>query len=652
MKAADLRKLRLYVARINQDENEQSCSERRLIFLEFLKSVTPKPDDRTSLSISDLFLAWSFAVETSHDGLLSAVPSFLAALLQVVSSLLDFRQIGVELCYSILSRDSLRAIDRSLESFRSKSHPASLCVSLLTEVVSFDGGACARNLYRHRYVTWNRLPWLLGRISGHQRPAKQDLSSPLRRVSLKYILANLRCQSVFAREDLLSMPGLTMAVFRDLSHDPADLVVETLETFRDHVILDDDILQTTKKAILSEKTLAQIGELYRYRSRGIDAAIAKVHEACHTFLLKVCTNKECGILVDQSGWYPPTFEAATSFSTTNSTELVTVDSERQPESVIVRNKTLSSFINTLRPHTDLRQRQLVLEIFKAAPELIADYFLARRSIPFDPALNAAWIGQAAFLAAILELPRVPPEKFINGQVRRPAPTHVLLGNILPKSLTQAALTKCLNQNYALIKLLATRLIILALRRASSISSSFKGGQIAAQWNDAEQKLMTDLCHRLPNMRHLNAALRGCPEETSMLKQSLTLAMSLYVKVLPNTALQGSFDVSVALAEALLSSPAPPADSLTFKDLELENYVEIVYQSTEMRWWNGPGQLYLLHCWSAKLICSFRKATLFSFHGHPSKRRSLWRQRKRSFSSLFPAPLCGHREPCAPAKCVC
>ena len=566
-------------------------SQRRSILLKCLKDASPAPSDTVFLALPDLFQAWSFATEASHDDLLFAIPSLLALVLSVISSLVEFRQIGVQLCHSILRRESLRVLDKTFEASRSRSHLISPCFDLLTEIVSFDGGACAWIVYKNRHVTWKRVVWSLCSREGYRKPSKRNISTSFRQSGLKYVLANLRFQSVAAREDLISVPGLLPPIFKNIFSDPGTLIAKVIETFKDAIILNTAIARSIKQRILSDGTLGQIGGLYRYQASGDHNEGLAVQKACHEFLLLVCTSRGCGVLVEQSGWYPPGLEDT--WRSNSLRPIATIAQGRSLsmylDSVPVRNKILSVFIQTLRPHADLRQRDLLLAIFEAAPELVADYFLQKKASSFEPLLSAIWLGYAAFVASVQMLPCPSLEKSVSVTYRPPPPTSVVLQGILPQTLTQAAMTRCLNQSSTLIKLLITRVIILAFRKADIILKQYGAGENVAEWENAATEIVSRLSQQLPEKKHVASAFRTCSEDQPILRHSLAYLLSLYAQLAPQLALQENFDISVTIAEALTPSPEAFDTELTLQPLEFEKYLEMAHQSTEMRWWNGPGR---------------------------------------------------------------
>ena len=502
--------------------------------------------------------------------------------------MIDFRKVGVQLCRSVLKRGSLRVIEKSLEAFKSKAHHTSACLNLLTECVAFDGGACARSIHVQRYATWKRLPAFLitKERAGDFRKGSKGFT--LRSNALRFTLANLRHQSTLAMEDLLLTPRLVALIFRDLSDDPGDLIVETLKTVKDAILLREMTPIKVKRLLLTESTLCSIGRLYKFGQINAQSS-SNIRETCHEILMLACTNLKHGVLVEQTGWYPPgTAEARLQDHSVSTSAIQTTPKADQPvDGVLVRNAVLGALIQTLRPHTDLLQRKLVLEVFRSAPELVADYFLKKKP-SFQPTLSAAWLGHATFVAAVLQLPVPLYSLSVDGMFRPPPPVPVMMQNILPQWLDQSVLTRCINQESSFITFLTTEMMASALRKLHVFLRLFNGDERPPEWVDAAESLTFEVSQRLPEAKHIMAAFRGSPKESRMLKQSLASLILLYYQVIPRQAIQAHFDVSLTISESLEATPGEE-DSLAFPLLTFESCLELASLSSDMRWWNKPGK---------------------------------------------------------------
>ena len=571
--------------------------------LAYLQSQKPREDDHTSSYLPDLIQTWSYAAQSNNDSLLSAVPAVLALLLKSISGLIDFREYGTLLCKTLLRRDQLKLFDRGLTANKTKEHLISPCLRLLTEIVSFDGGSSARSLYLQRDITFKRLDTFLSLRKTTSEDSAKDARRPsVRNNAVRYLLANIKLQDITAKADILSQGRLFRSLVQDIKEDPANIISEILGALRKHIVLDDTLPRAAKSRILTDYTLGRIATLYGFDhdQQYPEPIQTNVQDMAHEFLLFVCTTLDHGVLTSQTGWYPP---GATSvrkdlYAEDVGDEHITVDgltqSAKYQGRVAVRNTTLAALLQGLRPYADTQQRELVLAIFDAAPELIADYFFKKKSFSFEPKLTATWIGFSAFLFSAVQLP-VPLYfglKSTYGDV--PPPVPIAIESILSQPLSQKVLTRCLNQNVELITFFAVRLLTSAFLKLQDVLKSFHAvsGLNKDQWEQAASQLVAEFCRRCPEMKHVVTAFRSCPAENIMLREAVTRLLSMYYEVIPQIALLEKFDISIALSVALnnVGNISQDSDGRGVRLLELDHLLEIAYRSPDMRWWHKPGKL--------------------------------------------------------------
>lgn len=559
--------------------------------LEYLQSTVPQEEDEASNSLSDVIQTWSFAAQSNHDGLLSAVPAVLALLLKTISGLIDFRRYGVHLCRALLRKEQIRLFDRGLTANKSKERLISPCLRLLTEIVTFDGGSSARTVHIQRDVTFKRLDIFLGMGSTSTKEAKGDRPRPsVRGNAVRFLLANLRMQDRTVKGEILYQSRLIRALFHGLAEDSSDFIREVLDSVKKSVILDASLARKHKSRLLTDWTLVQIARLYDYdEDDPAKEGQLSISDLAHKFLVFVCTTLDQGVLVEQHGWYPPGFERDKQEAEEDNTALAHFRSkapDRQLEKVPVRNMTLSSFLQGLRPYANIYHRRLTLAIFSAAPELVADYFFKKILFSFDPKLSATWIGYSSFLFAVVQLPS--PET--SGTV--PPPAEIVLESIVPQPMSQKTLTKCLNQKTELITFFATRLLIIAFKKLRSIARVWDK-QNNVLWTRAYLLLVTEFEERCPELRHVIAALRNVSKHNGMLREALLRLIVMYYKVTPQLALNEKFDISGLLTDKLseCDTENESDEGKGIHPLELDHLLQIARRSPDMAWWHRPGKHY-------------------------------------------------------------
>lgn len=536
----------------------------------------------------------------------------LALLLKTISSLIDFREYGTLLCKTLLRRDQLKLLDRGLTANKIKEHLISPCLRLLTEIVSLDGGSSARSLYLHRDITFKRLDTFLSLRKASSEDDTKDVRRPsVRNNAVRYLLANLKLQDKIAKADILSQGKLFRSLFQDIKEDTPNIISEILGVLKKHIVLDDTLPRAAKSRVLTDYTLGRIATLYGFDHNEDDSERTRtpVQDMAHEFLLFVCTTLDHGVLTAQTGWYPPGANSVRTdlYAEDVDDEHIVFDgltqSAKYQGRVAVRNTTLAAFLQILRPYADTQQRELVLAIFDAAPELIADYFFKKKSFSFEPKLTATWIGFSAFLFSAVQLP-VPTYfglKSAHGDL--PPPVPIAIESILPQPLSQKVLNRCLNQNVGLITFFAVRLLTSAFSKLEDALRSFHAvsGPNKDQWKHAASQLVAEFCRRCPEMKHVVTVFRSCPAENTMLREAVTRLLSMYYKVIPQIALLEKFDISIALSVALsnIGDLSQSSHVRGVRLLELDHLLEIAYRSPDVRWWHKSGKSRL----SSSRMCS-------------------------------------------------
>jgi nucleolar pre-ribosomal-associated protein 1 len=545
----------------------------------------PVDGDQLSVPLPDVIRGWSFANQSNHDGLLSAIPAVLALLLKTISSSIEFRKFGTQLCEALLHRDQIRLFDRGLTANKSKSHLFTPCLRLLTEIVSFDGGRLARTVYTQRDVTFKRLDVFLSMRDQPPKPVRGRLKHSVRHIALIYLLSNFRFQGKNVKAEILSESKLVRALFQGLSEDPPNLISEILNSVMNFIMRDDLLSKRSKSRLLTDWSLAQISRLYEYSDESTDVeSESSVQAKAHSFLMSVCTSLDHGVLVQQDGWYPPGLNENTKNSSEPSLAIASSKlgfQDRYTETVPVRNVVLASFLQVLRPYANVHHKRLLLAVFAVAPELIADYFYKKKNFSFDSKLSATWVGYSSFLFSVIR--SLPPPALHDS----PPPVAIALESILPHPMNQKVLTRCLTQTTELITFLAVRLLIAAFQKMESILRSWAHRE-GAHWTRAASLLKTRFCQRCPELKHVITAFRTLPEEKGILRESLLRLLAFYYKVTPGAALIEKLDVSVYLTKRL-STDTTESQHKSLLSLELKHLLDIACRSPDMAWWQRPGK---------------------------------------------------------------
>ena len=550
--------------------------------------------------LRDLIQTWSFADVNGYESLLTIVPSTLALLIKTISSQLGFREFGLALCKSLLQKEQLKLFNRGLTATKAKEHLISPCLRLLTEIVSFDGGAVARLIYSTRYITFKRLDvFLTPNRSQLEDGPDGSKTSTLRRNAQRYVLANLHFQHAAAKSDLIDQHKVIRAFLEYVRKDPRDIVHDIVGGIDRDVIQDNDLSRNAKAKFFSRWNLEKLVRLYGYDRESDEPnpeGISIANEV-HVVLMKICQTTGTGALLGETGWYPTGSGPETLPTEDEECIRLGLDSavhlDRYRNSVPVRNGTLSYLAQALRPDADSLQIELLLTMFKTAPELVADFFTKKSMFVEDPKATASWMAESAFLFSTVQLP--VPENFgwKDKPPAMPPPVSIAIESILPRPLTQKVLARCLNQNAEIVTLFAVRVLTLAFRKLRQVLQAFRVPHDASQqyWDQAASKLVAEFCSRCPSVTDVIVLFRRTSKEDLQQQEAVAELLVCFYEVLPDFAFEESFDVSLVLVDILKKLEVP---NLSMDDYEmllgqLQSILTIARQSISMRWWQQPGK---------------------------------------------------------------
>lgn len=543
--------------------------------------------------LPDVMETWSYAAHSNNENVMSAVPVVLALLLKFMSQRLELTAHGLNLGRTLLQRRQQELLARNLSADKSKEYIISPTLRLLREVICLDGGTLAKPVFRARNLTFKALARNMSiRYLGE---GLEDMKRPSARTNaIRFFLSSLKFLHAEAKVELLSQKELPLALTKSLKDDPSYLIIEMLDTLRNHVLKDEKLPSHIKGKLLNSMTLTRLASLYHYEhdTSSVDSKVS-VEDAMHSFLQVACTSSTGGILRPQSGYYPRHVDP-------DAASLPFAEDEVEPglESITwinkfrsdipVRNVILADFIKSFKPHSNLKQSELLLAIFEVAPELVARYFIDRQTFTFDPKLSATWIGYSAFLYKAIQQPIPDYFGYKNGYARVPPPTSIIIDNIIPLPMSQKILVKCLAQKSELIPFVVVRLLVIAMQKLQTALKYHRGAaktQNKSMWDDSARKLVDEFCQRAPGMKEVIACYRGVGESDLLQREAASRLLRLYYETIPQVALMAKFDVSPLLISAIktLDEEQESDEDRNLRLVELENLLAIAEYSPGMRW---------------------------------------------------------------------
>jgi nucleolar pre-ribosomal-associated protein 1 len=580
--------------------NDEKKTEHMQILLDFLDSTKPREvQDEVPVYLPDIMETWSMASQMNNENLMSAVPVVLALLLKIISGNVDLVPYGLGICRTLLQKRQQELLAKNLSAEKGKDFIISPTLRLLREAICLDGGALAAPIFRARANTFKSLARNMGlRYIGE---GKEDPKRPSVRTNATRLL--LSCLTLLhheAKRDLLLQKDVVAALMRHLRDDPPSLIYEILDVLKTSVVQDKKLAKEVKIKILNAHSLTRIASLYGHAKEptiledGSENRHLSVEDAAHEILLATCTDSAVGICRSEQGYYPEgVYPGAFVPATADSTNYLDFGLDSVPwmtkfgNEIPVRNMLLAEFIESLRPWSSTKQSELLLAIFEASPELVALYFLQKKSFTFDPKLSATWIGYAALLYNVVQLPIPPFFGRLNGYAAIPPPTSVVLDNIIPPPMTLKAITRCLTNKSKLISFYAIRILVLALQKLGKALEMYREASKSSSsiWHEAARRLLDDSYQRIPDIKDVINCYRALTNEDLLQREAVSRLILLYYEVIPQVALRGKFDVSPVLLATIQKVRAyeGAGEDMAMASLELEHLCAVAKYSPSMRW---------------------------------------------------------------------
>ncbi|WYZ45062.1 hypothetical protein EsH8_VIII_000378 [Colletotrichum jinshuiense] len=585
-----IQSLKVFLDGFNSGNGDNA--DRFTILKEYLDAARPRDTSDEAVYLADIMETWSFSAQLNNEAMMSAVPAVLALLLQVTSQSLDLLPHALDIARTLLLERQLKLIAKSLSAPKGSGYIISPTLRLVREVVTLDGGALARRVFRARDHTFASFARNLEirNLSGGEGGVEDPLKPSVRTNAIKLFLSCLKLLPAEAKKELLMLKEVFSHLTFLLKDDPAFLILEMLGVLKKHVLLDEKLPREVKFRAFNTKTLDRLAGLYAYRHDVEGDDTPSVKESVHEFLVYTCTTPGAGVLYSGTGLYPKELEdeAAQDVKSLDDFGLERVAwMDKYRDEIAVANFVLSEFIQKLRPWSSLKHSELIVAIFQAAPELLASYFLSNKSFTFEPKLSMTWIGYAAFLFNTVNLPLPPHYGPTTGYRRVPPPTSILLDNILPLPLKQRDLVRCLSHKSTLVSFFAIRILVLALQKLEVALRMHREAAESSKstWETAARKLVDEFCQKIPDMKEVTKCYKAMSEENVLQREAASRLLLLYYEVIPQVALRANFDVSPFLVNSLnrLDSRSAEPQNQALALMELENLIAIAGYSPGMRW---------------------------------------------------------------------
>jgi nucleolar pre-ribosomal-associated protein 1 len=595
-----IQNLRPFLESIAYPKDQSTANSNTNILKEYLDSQKPRDEHHDAVHLKDLIQCWHFAANKNEDSLFSAVASILALLIRTLSSILDLREHGLSICRSMLLPDQARLIARGLSAPANKPHIISPSLRLVTEIVSFDGGAMGRTLYSKRDQTLDS-KILARNLSINKRSEKdEELKRPsIRSNAIRYLLANLKLQDGGIKVDIIKQTIVMKSLFDGLSNDTPSQIAEVISTLDTSIIRNTHISWVDKGYLFGERRLLSLCSLLRadLPADKLENTERTISEIAQDFITHVCTSSEAGVAKHSLAWYLPENDsvldndrAADPLEYTPS-----LSSHGNRYKITVRNLLLADLAQSLRPHANDKELKLVLAIFRATPELIADFWTKKINFTFEPKLTSTWTGYASLVFESIRLPI--PQYFgqRNGFSSQPPSFLVTMENILPAPLNQTVLNRCLLHGSPLVNLFGLRILALAIQKLADVlllAAQAHKDTNSEIWSDWRSNLTSIFMRRCPSIREVLLCFQKVQNSETIQREAAARLLALYFEHLPSLALEEKVDITNLTTKLLqdIESSINEKTEVGMKVVELGHLINVSQRSADFSWWKRPEYL--------------------------------------------------------------
>lgn len=421
---------------------------------------------------------------------------------------------------------------------------------LLTIMTTYHKGECIENLFQTIDFSVKAFPKIMSSLKG-------DSDNGMRRNFLQFYLSFIDCSSFIIRKDLISQRKIISNWFKNLSSDNEDIILHTLSTLKDKIVLDVSFTKSSKISFFNDWITGSLIKLFSLS----DSIRTKVYE----LLSLLCTDLIHGIRFPDKGWY----------------QLISV-SKVDLESI--KNRPAFSILKQLKPWEDLFQQDLAVKILETCPELNSPYFSAISStMNFDPKLSSFWVSFVTFHSRVIKL-SIPNASSASENTETGPSDYVVSESVLPSTITKGALTKCFQDNNPLIIYFSAEILLNSLEKLFLVKKWYSTKLLDSS------TLFEIIENKLPELPLLSKTLSNTKDTNKLLKTTLLKAISLYSELFSDIFLNTS-GTSSSGPTAIIDDLQKNADKLAGLDLiQARAALDIQGRISKVgKWWNKSGE---------------------------------------------------------------
>ncbi|TPX31859.1 hypothetical protein SmJEL517_g04918 [Synchytrium microbalum] len=454
--------------------------------------VAEKRVDATVSAEGDLLRAY---LKHQISKLETYIPTLLSYLIPAARMVTESKSSSLTIARTV-AQECMKVVQRGLASGKHTIEQAML--KLLVSVISLGGGM-ARDIVTNFNFTMKTLPKLLDvRKSSDQDNQKKARVEDVRSLYIRFLLSFLEHGDATAKKSILEIKDLVSSIFRGMTSDSYETISYVLTVLRRDLVDASDVPKYMNMGFFNNFVLEQLSRLYT-RKEAVADQTATISDLVNTFLQHLCTQPGIGICHETNGWYPVQAEPG---STKNSGG--------------IQNKTLSRFLNMLKPAEDAQQAQLLLDIMQACPELVSEFWSSPSTASFDPRPSSKWLAIMSLATRIISLPIPRFDTSI------PPPVQTTCDNILPLPLTRLFISRGIQHPVCLVKYTTASVLALSLQKLGVLQDMAQkcaslAGTTSAAWHEWGTNVTDEVRRRVPDFQAVIAMHHQALSDTSSVK---------------------------------------------------------------------------------------------------------------------------------------
>jgi hypothetical protein len=512
---------------------------------------------KQSPELEEIFSIWNFQISNQVVSLETLILDLLAYSI-TCSKKIGNRSIGTAGARRCI-REYMATLFRNLTSGK---HVLIQSTLRLLVALVMHGSNTTRELLDHFNFTLKSLGSFL---KIRKKYTHGDAAEDIRTLYIRFIFGFIIRGDVSVKQSILETKNIFGPMMKDLKDDPYWTVDFVLSAIMRGVVHEGRLTKSSKMSLFVHQTMESFISLYQCKGTAAKDRLndKTVSDCIHSFMINLCCSES--IFSSKDGWG--------SFGDSNLIQKYT------------HSHLLLKLMQQLKLIEDPLQKELLLGILAANPDLVYHYWKNVQQFSFEPRSSIHFLANATVATSIIRLSA--PESLTCkidefSPINPPSIAHSL-ANVLPPPLTKSILSKALQFPSRDVRFVCGQVLLSSFQKLDSV--------------------LAEADRLIENIRKKDY-LNENQESLNLWKEWREILLSEFRQHLPDT------QVVIALQKSSQEEPEED-DSLTIEDLQLSHlkimkYYQI-YNADQMRESRYDfGKLITANSskWSSVVYCQF------------------------------------------------